>query len=64
MLVASSNGCQKHLSYGDLKKEVYMTLPFGFLSNSSSDICKLKRFLYELKQASRAWFDKFQATLL
>jgi hypothetical protein len=63
MLVASSNGCQKHLSH-DLKKEVYMTLPFGLLSNSSSDICKLKRSLYGLKRASRAWFDKFQATLL
>ena len=41
-----------------------MVLPPCLSSISSSDICKLKGSLYELKQAPRAWFDKFRSTLL
>ena len=50
--------------HGDLKEEIYMTIPLGLSSSSSSNVCKLKRSLYELKQAPQAWFDKFCSTLL
>lgn len=49
--------------HGDLKEEIYMTLPPG-LSSSSSGVCKLKRSIYGLRQSSRTWFDKFRTTLL
>jgi hypothetical protein len=35
--------------HGDLKKEVYMTLPPSVISNSSLDVWKLKHSLYGLK---------------
>ena len=44
--------------HGDLKEDIYMVLPPGLSSTSSSDVCKLKLSLYRLKQAPRAWFDK------
>ena len=50
--------------HGDLKEEIYMTIPPGLSSSSSSDVCKLKQSLYGLKQAPQAWFDKFRSTLL
>jgi len=41
-----------------------MTPPPGFFSTASADVYMLKRSLYGLKQALRAWFDKFRSTLL
>ena len=52
------------LLHGDLKEDIYMVLPPGLSSTSSLDVCKPKQSLYRLKQAPRAWFDKFQSTLL
>lgn len=48
---------------GDLK-EIYMKPPTSLFSAPTSDVCKLKQSLYELKQAPKAWFDNFQSTLL
>jgi Reverse transcriptase (RNA-dependent DNA polymerase) len=46
----------------DLEDDVYMTQPMGFKDpNNASKVCKLKRSIYGLKQASRSWnkcFDK------
>lgn len=41
-----------------------MVLPPGLSTSSPLDACKLKRTLNGLKQAPRAWFEKYQSTLL
>ena len=47
---------------GELSEEVYMQPPHG-LSVDSNKVCHLRRALYDLKQAPRAWFAKFSSTI-
>lgn len=43
---------------GQLKEEIYMVQPEGFQQGNGL-VCRLNRSIYGLKQASRAWNDRF-----
>ncbi|GJS81629.1 integrase [Tanacetum coccineum] len=50
--------------HGDLEEEVYMKIPQGFSTKDETRVCKLKRSIYGLKQASRNWYHKFTKSLV
>ena len=50
---------------GNLKEEVYMEQPPGFIAQGESGkVCKLHKAIYGLKQSPRAWFGKFSEVVL
>src|SRR5882762_9274941 len=50
---------------GDLDEEIYMAQPEGFsLPGQESKVCRLRKAIYGLKQASRQWNKKFHGVLL
>nr|GEX31585.1 zinc finger, CCHC-type [Tanacetum cinerariifolium] len=50
---------------GDLKEEVYMKQPLGFIMpGNENKVCKLIKSLYGLKQAPKQWHQKFNEVVL
>ncbi|GJZ31441.1 putative RNA-directed DNA polymerase [Tanacetum coccineum] len=50
--------------HGNLHEKVYMKVPQGFKKENDNRVCKLKKSLYGLKQASRNWYQKFTTSLI
>nr|GEY17636.1 retrovirus-related Pol polyprotein from transposon TNT 1-94 [Tanacetum cinerariifolium] len=51
--------------HGSLKEDVYVSQPEGFINvDHPSHVYKLKKALYILKQAPRAWYDELSTFLL
>ena len=49
---------------GDLEEDVYMDQQIGFIKEGKEYmVCKLKKSIYELKQASKQWYLKFSDTI-
>ncbi|GKB28273.1 retrovirus-related pol polyprotein from transposon TNT 1-94 [Tanacetum coccineum] len=50
---------------GKLKEVVYISQPEGFVDqNNPSHVYKLKKALYDLKQAPRVWYDMLSSFLI
>ena len=45
--------------YGNLKEEVYIEQPPGYVAQGENIVCRLRKTIYRLKQSPRAWFEKF-----
>ncbi|CAN0825128.1 Retrovirus-related Pol polyprotein from transposon TNT 1-94 [Linum grandiflorum] len=50
--------------HGDLSEEVYMKLPQGYDGADGTKVCRLRKSIYGLRQASRNWHAKFSSSLL
>ena len=51
--------------HGDLDEEIFMEQPKGFkVKGKENMVCKLKKSLYELKQAPRQWYKKFDSFMM
>jgi hypothetical protein len=49
---------------GDLNEIIFMKPPFGKRTSAPNQVCRLKKSLYGLKQASRQWYEKLSQFLL
>ena len=51
--------------HGTLNEVVYMMQPDGFVDKQRpTHVCQLRKAIYGLRQAPRAWFDTLRSTLL
>lgn len=49
--------------HGELDEEIFMKLPNGMQSIDSQHVCRLKKSLYGLRQASRQWYSNLAEAL-
>ena len=49
--------------HGDLHEGTYMKIPPSRYVQDNKMVCKLKKSLYELKQASKQWYSKLSEAL-
>ena len=50
--------------HGDLDEEIYIKIPLGYSGiYNISQVCRLKKAIYGLKQSSRAWFGRFSQAI-
>ena len=50
---------------GDIDETIYMVQPENFVSRDTKKmVCKLKKSIYGLKQASRQWYYKFHQVII
>jgi len=48
----------------NLEEDIYMDQPVGFIEEGKEHmVCRLKKSIYGLKQASRQWYLKFNDTI-
>nr|GEY63513.1 uncharacterized mitochondrial protein AtMg00810-like [Tanacetum cinerariifolium] len=60
-----SNGVKTDFLNGPLKEEVYVSQPEGFIDPKfPNDVYRLKKALYALKHAPRAWYDELSSFLI
>ena len=51
--------------HGNLEEEVFIDVSLRFEGQFKNEkVCKLKKFLYDLKQLSRTWFQRFTQSLV
>nr|GEU38351.1 hypothetical protein [Tanacetum cinerariifolium] len=61
----SFDGCKDDIFNGILREEVYVSQPNGFVDpDNPNHVYRLKKALYVLKQAPRAWYDLLSLFLL
>ena len=50
--------------HGELDEEVYMEVPPGYNALNDGMVCRLRKALYGLRQASRNWYSKLSQALV